>query len=209
MNEQFSIEDVQSYGRKITGIIHIGGHYAEEAFLYAAVDCPVVWVEGHPEYAEKMIQRLETFPGQVGYQALISDVEEEVDFYITADEFASSMLKPKEHQIENPHAKTTGTIRLKTTTWSKFVEENAINLANYNTLVLDVQGAELKVLKSIGRDLDYFDMIATEYSTVEFYENVPRLEHLEKWLRQFNRVIPAPNSDLMKHADALFIRRGA
>lgn len=210
--EYFSFEYlVQQLGAPVVGIVHVGAHYGEEAPDYHARGVRGLWVEAHPEYAKMMFANLDQYDTQEGIQALFSDTDgDEVDFWITADEFASSMLKPALHQIQNPHAYTTGSIKLRTQRFDTYMDTSDwgahLNWGEYNVLVLDVQGAELKVWNGMGDYQECFEAIISEYSTVEFYEGVPRLTDLEQAYEGFDRVYPELGQELW-HGDALFIRR--
>jgi len=204
MNESFTLDDILNYVA-IKGIVHIGGHNAEERDFYG-MKLPVLWVEGHPDYATKMIENLKWEPWQVGYEALLSDVDDvEVDFWITKDEFASSMFKPKEHQDLFPHAPIVDKIRLRTKRFDTFIKENDIDINKYNVLVLDVQGAELQVLKGLGEYFQYFPVIISEFSRIDLYENGPRLSDLYEYLNiDYDMVMHDPNTAV---GDAMFVRR--
>ena len=212
MGEFFSLDYVKDVGGQIDGIMHIGAHYAEEADDYKNHTKKVVWFEAHPAYARQMQARLENFQDQIGFTALLSDVSaEKVDFWITADEFASSVLKPAYHQVQNPHAPITDKITLETERfdilWPVLAVAYGLDLADYNMLVLDTQGSELKVLRGMGDFVSNFSIIQAEYSTVEFYEDGPRLQDIDSYLEGFNfsRVFPTSRNELI-HGDALYVK---
>lgn len=186
MFETFTLKQLSEF-TEIKGIIHIGAHHGEEHGLYG--DLRVLWVEAHPDYAAKLEQNIAWEPYQVAYQALLSDVDdEEVDFYITADEFASSMLEPTLHQRLFAHAQLKDKIKLRTSRFDTFVAREKINVDLYNVLVLDVQGAEIKVLKGIGDLLlDKFPVIITEYAKDALYEGGATLADLDAFLSGYTR----------------------
>ena len=193
----------------IKGVVHIGAHYAEEAWEYNREGWQALWFEAHPDYVSNMFSNLDNYANQFGYNLCLSDVdEEEVTFWTTKDEYASSMLKPAWHQIQNPHAYINGSIQLQTTRFDTWADSQEIDLSLYNLLVLDVQGSEDKVFRGMGDHVDKFDGLISEYSTVEFYENVPRLIDLDKLYgdKGFNRVYP-DESNTLAHGDALYIRK--
>jgi FkbM family methyltransferase len=208
MPEYFGFDYLQEQFKKpIRGVVHIGAHYAEEAWEYAALGWPAIWIEAHPDYAVKMRENLEYYPEQKGFELCLSDQDgQEVTFWITRDEYASSMLKPKLHQDYNPHALVNGSINLTTTRFDTWIQQNNIDLSPYNLLVLDVQGAEDKVFRGIGEYINHFDGIISEYSTVEYYENVPKLEDLDRLYKDFERVYPDERLT-QPHGDALYIRK--
>lgn len=211
MTEYFDLDYVaEQMGEPITGIVHIGAHYAEEAAEYHERGIPAIWFEAHPSYAQKMFENLAQFPNQLGFEALLSDVTgETVDFWTTADEYASSMLKPAYHQIQNPHAYVNGKIRLGTIRYDEAMntireQHRVTRKFDYNVLLLDVQGAELKVWNGMGEYRSGFKAIISEYSTVEFYEGVPQLEDLDRAYEGFVRVYP---DKPIIHGDALYVRQ--
>lgn len=213
MNEFFGLELLVEHGVEPKGIIHIGAHYGQEADHYRQyVGEKVAWVEAHPDYFAKLRDNPQ-LGGQRAFNACISNTTgDTVDFYITKDEFASSMLKPEFHQVQNPHAPVTGKIQVTTTTYEHFLgtisDEDYALFLDANVLVLDVQGAEMMVLEGMGYGaLAQFDAVATEYSTVEFYEGGPRLEDLDRYLADqgFDRVFPEDDQVII-HADALYVR---
>jgi len=213
MNEFFGLDLLLDEGVDPVGIVHIGAHYGQEAAHYRQyVGEKVAWVEAHPDYFAKLCDNPE-LGGQRALNACISNVTgETVDFYITKDEFASSMLKPEFHQIQNPHAPVTGTIKVETITYEDFLgtisNEDYALFMEANVLVLDVQGAEMMALEGMGyAGLAQFDAVTTEYSTVEFYEGGPRLGDLDRFLEAqgFDRVFPNDDQVII-HADALYVR---
>jgi FkbM family methyltransferase len=209
MSEFFSYDFIkEQIGKPITGIVHIGAHYAEERWEYHALEWKALWFEAHPIFAQQMKQNLTVFDDQHGYEAVLYDKDNEtVDFWVTQNEVASSILKPAVIQEWFPdYAAVTAKLSLNTTRFDTFIESNKISLESYNLLSLDVQGSEDKVWKGIGKYQDQFDAIISEYSLIEYYENVPQLYDLDKLFIGFERVFPLEPPEFA-HADALFIRR--
>lgn len=191
----------------IRGVVHIGAHYAEEANEYSKYNWDVLWFEAHPEYAKAMHDKLKSYRNQLGFGLCLSDKDyEDVVFWTTKDEFASSMLKPKLHQSHHPHAIIDGNIRLVTTRFDTWAQQSGFDYTKYNLLILDVQGAEDKVFRGMGSYIDHFEAIITEYSTIEYYENVPSLFDLDELFEDFVRVFPDEHN-ILPHADALYIRK--
>lgn len=213
MNEFFGMDLLVQHGVTPRAITHIGAHYGQEASHYREyVGESVIWVEAHPDYFDALLEN-PSLGDQLAVQACVSDrTGEVVDFYITKDEYASSLLKPEYHQVQNPHAPVVDIIPISTVRYDHLLEfcseaEREAFMAS-NVLVLDVQGAEMMVLSGMETVLGQFDAIATEYSTVEFYKDGPRLQDLDDFLwDDFRRVEPDPaaGDDVLIHADALYI----
>lgn len=204
VTEYFGIHDIErlSGSAQIRGVVHIGGHTGEEANNYRYPD--VVWVEAHPEYYERMVSHISAFGQNHHVNACLSDVEETVQFWVTADEFASSFLHPGYHQVQNPHAPVVDSITLQTERFDSLWSRMGYDKLDINMAVVDTQGSELKVLKGMGTFLRQFDIIVTEYSTVSnFYIGGAMLDDIDAYLEGFVRVFP---EEPIMHGDAIYVR---
>ena len=96
----------------------------------------------------------------------------------------SSIYKP--HIIAQKFSSTylgvINTIKLPTIRFSTMIDKYDINMNLYDSLILDVQGAELEVLKSMDHYLDQIDTICTEYSNTEYYKGGVLFKELNKFL---------------------------
>lgn len=183
------------------GVVHIGGHTGEEAHNYTSCGVNVVWIEANPFWAALMSERVSKY-GQTSWCACLSDTDgEQVEFNVTNDEWASSFLTPGYHAVQNPHVKIVERMPLCTRRYDALAPHWAD--LDINMAVLDVQGAELKVLVGMGVYLDGFDILVIEYSTVpDFYIGAPTLADLDDYLTDFTRVLGGDDI----HGDALWIR---
>lgn len=209
--ELFNIDFVQQQmSEPIKGIIHIGAHHAQETQDYVPLGVPVLWFEGYPQFAKWMFRRIESINNHHGFVALLSDKDnEEVDFWITADDYASSIFKPELHQELQPQAQITKVERLTTTRFDTYCKdhlEGRFNFEDFNLLVLDVQGAEKVVWDGMGKYRKYFKAIISEYSTIEYYRDGPRIEDLDMSFGAYGfvRVYPSKGQET-PHGDGIWI----
>ena len=206
VTEYFGIHDIEQWcgTASIRGVVHIGGHTGEEANNYNYPH--VVWIEAHPEYFDRMRDHLSCSQYHYHYtmNACLSDVEEIVEFWVTADEFASSFMHPGYHQVQNPHAPVVDSFPMLAERFDKVWQREGFDNLDINMAVIDTQGSELKVLKGMGDFLGQFDIIVTEYSTVpNFYIGGAILEEIDTYLVDFRRVYP---DDPIMHGDAVYVR---
>ena len=183
---------VDKYGIKVSGILHLGAHQAEEAPDYCDIGVTnVIWIEGNPELMPVLCEELKKYPGQKAFNVLISDKEgDEVEFKVANNFQSSSILDLGTHKDHHPGISVHHVLKLKTHRLDKYFDENNISIAGYNFLNIDLQGAELLALRGLGSKLDGFDYIYTEINVGEVYVGCETLYQLDKFLsaQGFHRV---------------------
>jgi FkbM family methyltransferase len=138
-------------------VLHIGGHLGREAEYYN----DVVFVEPIPKYAEYLRSK--------GFRVIEGAVCGDT-LYVTSYDQASSILTPLEHKVST-------TIHVKSYTLDE------INDGTFDLLVMDVQGAELMILKS--GELT-FNNIIVEASIIPRYKGAPSKKEILDYLESNN-----------------------
>ena len=172
---------IKSTGNNIKGILHIGAHELEERIHYNNIgidDSKIIWIEGNPAIVEQNKNK-----GVTIYQALIDEEEKEIMFYITNNGHSSSILELGTHANAYPNIKVTEPIKLKTIRLDNFFETNNIDPNNYDFWNLDIQGAELRALKSAGKYLENVKYIYTEVFIKELYKGSALLPDVDAFLK--------------------------
>ena len=182
----------QKFSVNINGVLHIGAHNCEELTDYILNNintANIYWIEALPELVEKNKKKN---PLLKIYQAVISDVDdEEITFNITknditGDSQSSSILDFGTHEKHHPQVKVIDKIKLKTSRMDTVIKKNNINMKNVNFVNLDIQGVELKALKSMESYLHNIDYIYTEVNTEEVYKNCDKMQDITDYLSIFN-----------------------
>ena len=174
---------VNTFNIQITGILHVGAHECEEqtAYLEQKVNNDnIYWVEAMQEKVDLM-KKSNDFINI--YQAVI-DKEDDNDivFNVADNGQSSSMLEFGTHQLHHPHVKMISKRNLKTTRLDTLIKRNQISIENVNFMNLDIQGAELNALISMGEYLKNIDYIYTEVNTEYVYKNCALLSDLDAFL---------------------------
>jgi FkbM family methyltransferase len=193
------------YKLDITGVLHIGAHQCEELIIYykCGIDPNnVIWIEGNPTIAELMKKR--NIPNV--YNILVSDTEEIVDFIITNNGQSSSILELAEHKKEHPQVYEICRLKLKTTRLDNFFKNNDITI-NFNFINLDIQGAELKALKSMEIYFDKINYIYTEVNEKYLYENCALINEIDDYLSKFNFKRQETSMTTHGWGDAFYIKQ--
>ena len=196
------------YAMRISGVLHVGAHEAEEAPLYRSVapEARVLWVEANPEIAA----RIQAIGVPDVHQALVSDTDgEQVDFSITNNGQSSSMLELAEHKWEHPDVVEVARIPLATTTIHSLLNRVAPDF-RFNFINLDIQGAELKALRGMGDErMAAVDYVYTEVNERELYRGCALIGEIDAFLlaRGLRRV----ETSITGHGwgDALYVRDAA
>lgn len=168
------------------GIIHVGAHKAEENAVYDDLGIEnVVWIEGNPDLANQLKENFNK-KHNIVLNYLVSDVDDkEFDFKITNNGESSSILDLGTHKEKHPQIYVTETKVLKSKTLSTIVVENNIDMANYNFLNLDIQGAELLALKGLGEYIKNIDYIYTEVNVDHLYKDCALMSEIDEFLATF------------------------
>lgn len=178
------IDVLKHYRIPISGIVHIGACNLEEAEEYRDAGLEhVIWVEAQSHDA-KRLARAKSFGHELLEGCPLSDRAERVQLHIAnnAGGGSSSLMPLKEHARLFPEIQYTGEI----------VTLNALRgdevLAGigpeYDALVIDVQGYELRVLEGLRKLIDQFRVAWLEVAIVELYEGQALMHDVQCWMRQ-------------------------
>lgn len=211
MSEKF-VDWVFKYQIKPSPLIHVGAHLVQEREMYRSTDFePVLWVEAQPfifGQAQNLLKDYEK--QQIVNTALWSVSDVELTFYIAGDEgSSSSLLEP--HLISASHPQVFTREKYKITTKSLDDLLAGQKLANnYKILVLDVQGAEIEVLRGAEKTLKNVDTIVSEISTLELYKGNARIKDLIEFLDSEGFTFAASEINRATGwGEGLFIRRSS
>lgn len=194
----------------IRGACHIGAHYGDEKKTYAELGIKdVVWFEADPQTYQILKNNVEPY-GHLAYNVLLADVEKNYQFNVTSNRGASSsLLRLKKHAQHHPHVIVTSIKELPGRRFDSFSKEVGLDLRKYNLLNIDVQGAELHVIKGMGDLIDNFDYVMAEVNEAELYEGCALLPQLNDYL--FSRGFSMQTKSMTKYewGDAFYTRTHA
>jgi FkbM family methyltransferase len=197
-------------------ILHIGANDGQEIedyiIRYSSTLKSVTFIECIPGVYAKLCRRLDDLKKRTGTQiemipvlALLSDTKNQlVNFYLASNQGgSSSMLEPNPSEWVWDWVNFPAVTQLTTTT-ADALNEIGILSKEYDALVLDTQGSELKVLNGMTTLLPSVREIITEYSRKEFYKGGVLLPELVHYLMERGfEIDELPPAD---HADMKLIR---
>ena len=197
------------------GILQVGASYGQE--LQRFLDCGVangLLIEPLPEPFKHVANICRQLPEFVAFNALCTDMAgESHTFHVASNAgMSSSILKPKGHLEVFDYVKFEQTVKLVSTTVDlivQFLDANGHQAVTelLDTLYMDVQGAEFKVLLGSGRTLKRINYIFTELIRSDLYEGMLPLGTYISFLEAQGFVLNKLDYNAQHHADALFVRK--
>lgn len=179
---------LEKYNIRPTGVLHIGAHWAEEAYDYYNNGVQkTVWVEANPECVMKLIHNLQPYPNHVIFNDCISDVDgQEVILNISNNEGqSSSILQLDYHKIAHPEVHYISEMKCKTKRIDTLFNTNKLNIEDYQFVNMDIQGVELLALKGMGEMLNKVDYLYIEVNDTTLYSNCALYPEIHDYLATY------------------------
>lgn len=206
---------ISKLARKIPKtILDIGayqGNFSQAAsFLFP--QAKIYAFEPIPECYQRIVKLQQKYPNIVPVNKAISQQTGPMQFYQNESAPSSSYKKMTlTHKQEFPQTEKEKVIQVKSMRLDEFFAKQKLEQPIFAKL--DVQGAELDVLKSAGDYLKQIDAILLETSLVKLYNNSPTFHDLYQYLYVhdlnfvdiLDKLYSAKNNKLVQF-DALFIK---
>ncbi|MDB5864874.1 MAG: hypothetical protein JWO70_2680 [Betaproteobacteria bacterium] len=166
------------------GVIHVGANIGQERDLYEAHELPVIWIEPIPDVFDQLTARIEGYARQRALQCLLTDRDDvEYPFHVASNGGeSSSIFELAKHRDIWPQIGFERTLTLTSTTLKSVVERERIDLALYDTLIIDTQGSELLVLRGAAEHVRAFRFIETEVADFEAYAGCCQLPEMTRFM---------------------------
>ena len=168
------------------GVIHSGAHNGGEILIYAQHKLPVLWIEANPEIFPRLLANLRGIPRQYALCGLVgSQRKPNVEFHISNNDGASSSVYLfDQHKSIWPEIDFVKKMYLPQSTLPQLLDEAGISMQSYDTLVMDVQGSELEILKGVPDLSKRFERVQLEACDFPAYRGAPMKKELDAYLRE-------------------------
>ena len=184
----------------------MGAHRGTEAAVYDWFNKKTIWIEADPKIFLDLQINISEYINQKAYNFLLYNKDDELlNFNISSNDSASSSIFQLGKKSLETKIKTVETIKIKTKTFDKFVEENNIDIEEYNLWIVDIQGAELLAMKGAEKSLKKCKSILIEVSKEEYYIGGAEWEELKKFLNSYN--FYQTSEPITSHEDILFLKK--
>lgn len=168
--------------RQANGVLHIGAHFGQEAFFYNECEAPVLWFEADPHIFSILERNIATFANQTARCKLLGDQNiDSVTFHVANNEGASSSIFTTRDNDQLPF-RMENELKLPMYRLDSVLSEKEVS--RFKHWVIDVQGAELKVLLGAGKLLSYCNSLQVEVKNVSDYRDGSSWTDIKSFLQK-------------------------
>ena len=199
---------VNKYG-KPKGVIHIGAHLLEERNDYLSHGLNnTIWIEANPKIYSQIEHVNNKNSNERAFNFAISDIDNVMcKFNITNNGQSSSILELDKHIEHHPHIHVTEILNVNSKRMDSLINENDINVSDYDFINLDIQGAELLALKSFGELIKNFNYIYNEVNIASIYKNCALITEIDEYLNNYNFERVETTITQFEWGDALYLKK--
>ncbi len=204
-----ALEQMGIAGFPVESVLHVGANEGQERNDYAASGAsPVLYVEPVDSAFAILRANLAKMPFHRAIRAVCAErAGEEVLFNVASNGGqSSSLFALGAHAEHHPDIVYTGAQRMVTTTVDQIVAEHCAGRVP-NLLVIDAQGADLRVLQGARQSLPAVDGVYIEVSEQPLYEGGCTLEEVTAFLKGFGLRPRWLRLDGAGHGEAFYCRQ--
>lgn len=185
------IEKLVKY-HKPKNVLHIGAHLGEEVDTYYNYGADhSLWVEANVDLMRQLQSNISRYRNARSINAVLIDKDDQdLIFNISNNGVSSSIFELGYHKIAHPDVVYVGHREMKSRTLNTIFVENNIPVDLYDFMNVDIQGAELLMLKGASEILPHLKCIYLEVNNKEVYKGSPMIEEVDEFLKNwgFDRV---------------------
>jgi FkbM family methyltransferase len=173
---------MEDFNVKPTSILHVGAHLAEESLEYDKnFNVSVLWIEAHPKLCLELRKTLNPKTNTIVEACVFEKDDELLTLNISSNSQSSSILQLGTHADTYPDVKVTEKVTVKTKRLDTILAGKEIP----DFVNLDIQGVELKALKSLGLLISKVQVIYTEVNKWNVYDGCDIIKDIDDYLKEF------------------------
>jgi len=184
----FSIQELaEDMGVTVSGVLHVGAHLAEESDDYERYNwTPIIWVEAQPKIIRQLEQRLNGNIHRIIEAAIWHESGTRLPLYIASNSQSTSLLEFGTHAQVRPDINFVDSIMVTTKRLDHLITKEEMP----DFINLDIQGAELSALRSLGSLIARVNHIYMEVNRREVYKGCAHYTEVDAYLKNlgFSRI---------------------
>jgi FkbM family methyltransferase len=165
-----------------------------------------IWIEANPELYATIVRQISDNEKAINY-AVAETSDKYITLYCTTNSQSSSVLPLGSHKKYYPNIVVSHTKEIITQRVDDIISKHNILIDNYNFINVDIQGVELRALKSFGNLLSKIDFIYTEVNREHLYENCDLITDIDEYLEKFSFSRAEVSWTDSNWGDALYVKR--
>jgi FkbM family methyltransferase len=201
---------IRNLGLECRGVIHVGANLGLEFGSYRRAGLEnVVYIEPIPEIFAKLQARISVDRRHRAINALCTDrIGDEVDFHIASNGGeSSSIFEFGTHAHHHPQVSYVRTLRLRTTTLDHIMFGTpSLDPRLFDCLVLDVQGAEAKVIAGAKQTLGLCRFVFAEVNEGGLYKGDATSEEIVATLKAEGFILKSLDINGYGWGNAFFVK---
>jgi len=177
---------LNKYGKhNRNGIIHVGAHIGEEVDLYKKLGFEKVLLF---EPLKIPFSQIPPSDGVYKVNCALGSTNESMRMFVASNYESSSLLVPKVHLTAHPTIKFSEEETVTVKRLDDWFIDNEFSLSSneFSCMVLDTQGYEGRVISGAENALNSIEVIYTEISTTDMYQENTRIDYLDYRLKSYN-----------------------
>lgn len=175
-------ELIQDFNVTPTSILHVGAHLAEESSEYDKnFNVPVLWIEAQSKLCLELRKTLNLKTNTVVEACVFEKDDELITFNVSSNSQSSSILEFGTHLDTYSNVKIAEKVTVKTKRLDTILAGKEVP----DFINLDIQGVELKALKSLGGLISKVKIIYTEVNKWSVYDGCDKIEDIDHYLKQY------------------------
>jgi FkbM family methyltransferase len=197
---------------KVRGVIHVGANYGQERLVYERHTLSVLWFEPIPWVFTELYRNVSQLIGQRAYDCAAWDKDELVHLHVTDNEGqSSSTFELGKHSEIWPAVHEDSCIDVPATRLDSFFSDALLDAREFDFLVIDAQGAELKVLQGAEGIIGAMKYVQVETTDCELYKGCAKLSEIESFMqehgfKEIERTAFSPRPDIGQCYELLYAR---
>ena len=166
------------------GVLHVGANVGEEFPVYMELGVKKqIWVEAHRPTFEKLKANVSANPEAICWNALVGDKNGKEIFNVSNNgSQSSSILELGTHLQAHPEVYYIEHIEMNMVKLEDLFQSPFVDPSNYDFLNMDLQGAELKALRGLGKLINNFRWAYLEVNRKELYKGCGLIEDIDFYL---------------------------
>lgn len=168
------------------GCLHVGANIGTEIETYETYRFKnIVWIEGYKPYFEELEKNIKNRRNHFAFNFMVSDIQDEiVNFKVASNTGSSTIFEPTDSWYETfSDLSFQKSEEIKCSRIDDVLKNNFDDtfLNSIKFLVMDIEGAELKALHSMGSLIDTIEFAFVEVSLRQNFRSAPLMIDIDRF----------------------------